>query len=188
MEGFVPPLVCAEAEPRDARGVAEAPSVLSQETDTGYFMIDTHLMRLASFSLLLMVATSAAARASGAAVESHKRFDLSGPFVQSGYLTPPLTGTTSAPKETTSRERSTMVMSAWSRCGGPPTPRRSRIGGVHDSHDSRVHIDGVTQVVPSTASLVRSDSRGPRHSVPRLRCKLGFPAQLMNSSSCTVAP
>lgn len=57
------------------------------------------MIRFASFSLLLMAATRAAARASGLADESHTRFDLSGPLAQSGYLTPHLTGTTRVPKE-----------------------------------------------------------------------------------------
>lgn len=66
-------------------------------------------MRLVSFSLLLIAATRAAARASGAADESHTRFDLSGPFAQSGYLTPPLAGTASATRESVSAEKKTMV-------------------------------------------------------------------------------
>lgn len=67
-------------------------------------------MRLASFSLLFMAATRAAARAAGAADVSHTTFDLSGPLAQFGYVTPPCTGITSAPMERAKAEKATITL------------------------------------------------------------------------------
>lgn len=94
-------------------------------------------MRLASFSLLLIEATRAAARASGAADESHTRLDLSGPFAQSGYLTPALAGTTSAPRESVSAEKRTIVL-GWD--GVDDSPLLQQIG---DGKHPKVHLDGI---------------------------------------------